>query len=61
MATNRAEIYPAVILGRLVLRGTRIPAEQIICKLNAGASGADRLDAHPHLACEDSRLHWPMP
>ena len=38
---DRIEINPAVMLGKPVIRGTRIPVEFIIRKLSEGASEAD--------------------
>ena len=41
------------MLGKPVIRGTRIPVELILRKLSEGASEADLLDAYPHLTRED--------
>ncbi len=49
------EINPAVMLGKPVIRGTRIPVELIIRKLSEGATEADLLDAYPRLTLEDIR------
>ena len=49
----RIEINPAVMLGKPVIRGTRIPVELIIRKLSEGATEADLLDAYPRLTRED--------
>jgi len=51
--TDRIEINPRVMLGKPVIRGTRIPVELILRKLSEGASEGDLLDAHPNLARED--------
>lgn len=51
--TDRIEINPAVMLGKPVIRGTRIPVELIIRKLSEGATEADLLDAYPRLTLED--------
>jgi uncharacterized protein (DUF433 family) len=51
--TDRIEINPRVMLGKPVLRGTRIPVELILRKLSEGASEADLLDAYPRLIRED--------
>jgi uncharacterized protein (DUF433 family) len=51
--TNRIEINPRVMLGKPVIRGTRIPVELILRKLSEGASEADLLDAYSHLTHED--------
>ena len=47
--TDRIEIDPDVMLGKPLIRGTRIPVELILRKLSDGASDADLLDAHPRL------------
>ena len=52
---DRVEINPAVMLGKPVIRGTRIPVELIICKLSEGATEADLLDAYPRLTRADIR------
>ena len=41
------------MLGKPVIRGTRIPVELILRKLSEGASETDLLDAYPRLRCED--------
>jgi uncharacterized protein (DUF433 family) len=54
MANNdRIEINPDVMLGKPVIRGTRVPIELILRKLSEGATEADLLDAYPRLARED--------
>lgn len=52
---DRIEINPAVMLGKPVIRGTRIPVELIIRKLSEGANEADLLDAYPRLIRADIR------
>lgn len=52
---NRIEINPAVMLGKPVIRGTRIPVELILRKLSESATEQDLLDAHPRLTREDIR------
>ena len=51
--TDRIEIDPKVMLGKPVIRGTRIPVELVLRKLAEGATEADLLDAYPGLARED--------
>ena len=51
--TDRIEINPRVMLGKPVIRGTRIPVELILRKLSEGASEADLLDAYPTLKRDD--------
>ena len=41
--TDRIEVNPRVMLGKPVVRGTRIPGELILRKLSEGASEADLL------------------
>jgi uncharacterized protein (DUF433 family) len=53
MTTDRIEINPDVMLGKPVIRGTRIPVELLLRKLSEGATEADLLDAYPRLARED--------
>ncbi|MEW5986588.1 MAG: DUF433 domain-containing protein [Chloroflexota bacterium] len=50
---NRIEINPNVMMGKPVVRGTRIPVELIIRKLSEGATEADLLDAYPRLSQAD--------
>ena len=47
--TNRIAVNPKVMLGKPVIRGTRIPVKFILRKLSEGASEADLLDAYPRL------------
>lgn len=51
----RIENNPAVMLGKPVIRGTRIPVELILRKLAEGATTADLLDAYPRLVEADIR------
>jgi uncharacterized protein (DUF433 family) len=51
--TDRIEANPEVMLGKPVIRGTRIPVELLLRKLSEGASEADLLDAYPQLTRED--------
>ena len=53
MAANRIEINPDVMLGKPVIRGTRIPVELILQKLSEGATEAYLLDDYPRPANED--------
>jgi uncharacterized protein (DUF433 family) len=54
-ATDRIVIDPHVMLGKPVIRGTRIPVELIVRKLGEGATEADLLDGYPALRREDIR------
>ena len=53
MLLDRIEINPDVMLGKPVIRGTRIPVELILRKLSEGVSEADLLDAYPRLTIAD--------
>ncbi len=55
MVIDRIEINPNVMLGKPVIRNTRIPVELIIRKLSEGATEDDLLDAYPRLTREDIR------
>ncbi len=52
-ATNRIEMNPKVMMGKPVIRGTRIPVELILRKLGEGATETDLLDAYPRLTKAD--------
>lgn len=51
--TDRIEINPKIMLGKPVIRGTRIPVELLLRKLSEGMSEVDLLDAYPGLVHED--------
>ncbi len=51
--TDRIEINPKVMLGKPVIRGTRVTVELILRKLSEGATEADLLDAYPRLTRAD--------
>ncbi len=50
---DRIERKPEVMLGKPVIKGTRIPVELIVRKLGEGASIEDLLDGYPNLKKED--------
>ena len=52
---ERIEINPSVMLGKPVVRNTRIPVELVLRKLAEGAAMADLLDAYPRLTEADVR------
>ena len=54
-ALSRIDINSKVMLGKPVIRGTRITVELILRKLAEGATPADLLQAYPHLGTEDIR------
>jgi len=53
MAENRIEVDPKVMMGKPVIRGTRITVELILRKLGEGADETALLDAYPRLTRED--------
>jgi uncharacterized protein (DUF433 family) len=53
--TDRIEINPKVMMGKPVIRGTRIPVELSLRKLSEGAKERELLEAHPRLTKEDIR------
>ena len=53
--SNHIDMNPGIMLGKPVIRGTRIPVELILRKLGEGASEQDLLDAYPHLKSHDIR------
>lgn len=50
---ERIEVNPEVVLGKPVIRGTRITVELILRKLSEGATEADLLEAYPRLTRQD--------
>ena len=46
---------PKVMLGKPVIRGTRVPVELVLRKLSEGATEAEVRDMYPQLAQEDIR------
>jgi uncharacterized protein (DUF433 family) len=52
---ERIEINPEVMLGKPVIRGTRITVEILLEKIAAGCSFEEILDDYPRLASEDVR------
>ncbi len=51
--TARVEINPKVMMGKPVIRGTRVTVELLLRKLSEGATEADLLDAYPRITRED--------
>jgi uncharacterized protein (DUF433 family) len=49
------DVNPKIMLGKPVVRGTRVPVELILRKLGEGASEQDLLDTYPHLKSQDIR------
>jgi len=52
-ATDRIEMDPKVMMGKPVVRGTRITVELLLQRVAEGATEADLLDAYPRLTRED--------
>jgi uncharacterized protein (DUF433 family) len=50
---DRIEISSKIMLGKPVIRGTRIPVELIVRKLSEGADEKALLEAYPKLRSED--------
>lgn len=50
---NHIEINPKVLMGKPVIKGTRISVELILEKLSSGETEEDILLAHPHISKED--------
>lgn len=55
MTTEKIVIDPAIMMGKPVIRGTRITVELILRKLAEGASEADLREDYSHLTTEDIR------
>ena len=55
MLTNRIEINPAIMMGKPVIRGTRITVELILNKMAEGETESELLDDYPHLTADDIR------
>lgn len=52
---HRIEVNPKIMLGKPVIRGTRIPVELLLRKLGEGATEEELLDGYPRLSREDIR------
>lgn len=52
---ERIEINPAVMVGKPVIRGTRISVELVLRKLSEGTTEAELMDAYPRLTVADIR------
>ncbi len=50
---DRINRNPDIMMGKPVIRGTRIPVELIVRKLGEGAAFGDILDGYPNLTRED--------
>lgn len=54
-ARTHIEINPKVMMGKPVIRGTRITVELILRKFSEGATEEELLDSYPRLTREDLR------
>jgi uncharacterized protein (DUF433 family) len=52
---DRIDVNSKIMLGKPVIRGTRIPVELILRTLAEGATIEDLLDVYPRLTPEDIR------
>lgn len=52
---GRIEIRSDVMLGKPVIRGTRVPVEILLRRISEGATDGDLLAAYPHLETDDIR------
>ena len=52
-AHDRIELNPKVMLGKPVIRGTRIPVELVVRKLSEGVDEKTLLEAYPRLTLAD--------
>jgi uncharacterized protein (DUF433 family) len=52
---KRIVIDQRVMVGKPVIKGTRLTVEHIMRELASGMSMADLIDAHPHLTVDDIR------
>ena len=55
MTLDRINIDPAIMMGKPVIRGTRITVELLLRKLAEGASEDQLLEDYPHISREDIR------
>ncbi len=55
LLTDRIEINPRVMMGKPIVRGTRITVELILRKISEGSTEQDLLDAYPRLTSDDIR------
>jgi len=53
LAHERVESRPEIMFGKPVIKGTRIPVQQILERLGQGMTPAEICDQHPRLTVED--------
>lgn len=51
--TQHIELNPKIMMGKPVIKGTRITVELILEKLSAGETEEDILQSHPHITKND--------
>ena len=49
---NLIEVNPEIMLGKPIIKGTRIPVELIVRKLGEGSTIEDLLEGYPNLSRE---------
>jgi uncharacterized protein (DUF433 family) len=52
---KRIVINPKVMVGKPIIKGTRITVEHVMRELASGITPAELLDLYPHLAPDDIR------
>ena len=52
---ERIEVNPDVMVGKPVIRGTRVTVELILRRISEGATENDLLTSYPHLTRENIR------
>jgi uncharacterized protein (DUF433 family) len=53
MKHPRIEVDPEIMLGKPIVRGTRLTVQHIVEQLNGGMSEAEIIEAHPRLTHDD--------
>jgi uncharacterized protein (DUF433 family) len=53
--SDRIELNPQIMMGKPIIRGTRITVELVLRKLGEGATESDLLDGYPSLTLEGIR------
>ena len=53
MSKNLIHSDPSIMMGKPVIKGTRIPVELLLRKLSEGATESDLLNAYPRLTRQD--------
>lgn len=53
MKHERITVNPRVMVGKPVIKGTRLPVEQILRELGDGLTISEMIEAHPRLTPDD--------